>query len=178
MARITGVLVAAASVTVAFARVERIPAYRWFVLRGAQLVRSMTRQESFRSRILEPRQYGVLRLPGEGSVLRILDSKSAIGAVHDTRRRRLIAVAKIEGPAHLLQNAEEQDRRVSGYGQPIAGLCQGNRICRAQILERTLPDPGDGLGERANQRGLDPGRPLGRSIATFSRARRSGGCEA
>ncbi|TCC52128.1 PrgI family protein [Kribbella pittospori] len=67
----------------------------------------------------------------------------------------MIAVAKIEGPAHLLQNTDEQDRRVAAYGRLIAGLCQGNRIARAQILERTLPDPGDQLGEWAKKRQVD-----------------------
>jgi hypothetical protein len=70
-------------------------------------------------------------------------------------------VARIEGPAHLLQNTDEQDRRVTAYGRLIAGLCQGNRIARAQILERTLPDPGDELSEWAKQRRVDPRTPAG-----------------
>jgi hypothetical protein len=37
----------------------------------------------------------------------------------------------------------------------IAGLCQSSRIARAQILERTIPDPGDGLGDWARERELD-----------------------
>ncbi|MDX6239411.1 MAG: hypothetical protein QOG10_4226 [Kribbellaceae bacterium] len=159
-AKLAGLGLTAGCIVVAFARVEQLPAYRWLVLRGAQLVRAATKQQSFRARVLEPRRHGVLRLPGERG-LRILDTSSTIGAVHDPRRRRLIAVAKIEGPAHLLQNSEEQDRRVTAYGRLISGLCQGNRIARAQILERTLPDPGDGLGEWARKRNLDAGSPAG-----------------
>jgi hypothetical protein len=64
-------------------------------------------------------------------------------------------VARIEGPAHLLQNSDEQDRRVAAYGRMIAGLCQSSRIARTQILERTIPDPGDGLGDWARERRLD-----------------------
>jgi hypothetical protein len=91
----------------------------------------------------------------------VLDTSSSIAAVHDPRRRRLTAVARIEGPAHLLQNSDEQDRRVTAYGRLIAGLCQGNRIARAQVLERTLPDPGDGLSDWARQRNLDATTPAG-----------------
>jgi len=159
--KLTGLTIAASCIVIAFARVEGLPAHRWLVVRGAHLIRSATKHQSFRARVLEPRRHGFLRLPGERAALRILDTSSTIGAVHDPRRRRLIAVARIEGPAHLLQNSEEQDRRVTAYGRLIAGLCQGSRIARAQILERTLPDPGDGLGEWARKRNLDPGTPAG-----------------
>ncbi|WP_405072212.1 SCO6880 family protein [Kribbella sp. NBC_01510] len=156
-----GVLVAVACVAVAFARAEELPLYRWLVLRAVHVLRTLRGQRSFRSRVIEPRRHGQLLLPGEGGALRILTTVSGVGIVHDPRRRRLIAVARIEGPAHLLQNTDEQDRRVTAYGRLIAGLCQGNRIARAQILERTLPDPGDELSEWAKQRRVDPRTPAG-----------------
>ncbi|MGY4769785.1 SCO6880 family protein (plasmid) [Kribbella sp. CWNU-51] len=154
-------LVAGACVVVAFARAEDLSLYRWLVLRGVHVLRSLRGQRSFRARVIEPRRHGQLLLPGEGGALRILTAASGVGIVHDPRRRRLIAVARIEGPAHLLQNTDEQDRRVSAYGRLIAGLCQGNRIARAQVLERTLPDPGDELGEWAKERRVDPRTPAG-----------------
>ncbi|TDO30210.1 hypothetical protein EV643_1399 [Kribbella sp. VKM Ac-2527] len=159
--RIAGLATVVACFAVSFARVEALPAYRWIVLRGAHLVRSLFRQQSYRASLLAPTHHGSLRLPGQAAELRILDAASSVAAVHDPHRRRLIAVAKIEGPAHLLQNSDEQDRRVAAYGRLIAGLCQGGRIARAQILERTLPDSGDGLGEWARERGLDRGNPGG-----------------
>jgi hypothetical protein len=161
MLKLAGLVLAAGCIVTAFARAEGLPADRWIVLRAAQVVRSVTKQQSFRSRVLQPRRHGMLQLPGERGELQILDTSSTIGAIHDPRRRRLIAVAKIEGPAHLLQNSDEQDRRVTAYGRMIAGLCQSNRIARAQILERTLPDPGDGLGEWAVQRNVDRRTPAG-----------------
>ncbi|WUV28596.1 PrgI family protein [Kribbella sp. NBC_01484] len=130
-------------------------------MRAVHCIRSWRKQQSSRANVLAPRRHGYLQLPGETSPLRILDTPSSIGAVHDPRRRRLIAVARIEGPAHLLQNSDEQDRRVAAYGRMIAGLCQSSRIARAQILERTIPDPGDGLGDWARERSLDTGTAAG-----------------
>ncbi|WP_134119363.1 SCO6880 family protein [Kribbella kalugense] len=159
--RMTGMTTTVVCAVTAFGRFEGLPAYRWVVLRTAHVLRGLRRNQSYRANVLAPRRHGVLQLPSEASPLRILDTRSSIGAVHDPLRRRLIAVAKIEGPAHLLQNSDEQDRRVAAYGRMIASLCQSNRIARAQILERTIPDPGDGLGDWARKRGLDPASPAG-----------------
>lgn len=159
--KLAGLSVAGLCVAVAFARAEEMPVYRWLLLRGNHLVRSLRGQRSCRARVAAPRRHGHLQLPGEGGTLRILTASTGIGMVHDPRRRRLVAVAKIEGPAHLLQNTDEQDRRVAAYGRLIAGLCHGNRIARAQILERTLPDPGDELSEWARKRQVDPRTPAG-----------------
>jgi hypothetical protein len=159
--KLGGVAIAAGCVAVAFARAEELPLYRWLVLRGVHVLRSVRGQRSFRAPVVAPRRHGQLLLPGEGGALRILTAAAGVGIVHDPRRRRLIAVARIEGPAHLLQNTDEQDRRVAAYGRLIAGLCQGNRIARAQILERTLPDPGDELSEWARKRRVDPRTPAG-----------------
>ncbi|MEU4193603.1 SCO6880 family protein [Kribbella sp. NPDC026611] len=155
MLRLAGGGTTCVSGVIAFGRFEGLPAYRWVVLRVAHVIRGLRKNQSYRANLLVPRRHGYLQLPGEASSLRILDTRSSIGAVHDPLRRRLIAVAKIEGPAHLLQNSDEQERRVAAYGRMIAGLCQSNRIARAQILERTIPDPGDGLGEWARKRNLD-----------------------
>jgi hypothetical protein len=161
VAKVGGLTAATICGAIAFARAEEVPMYRWLVLRSTHVLRSVRKQRSIRARVMDPPRHGSLQLPGEGSALRILTANSSIGVVHDPRRRRLIAVAKIEGPAHLLQNSDEQDRRVTEYGRLIAGLCQSNRIARAQILERTLPDPGDELGEWARKRGVDPRTPAG-----------------
>ncbi|GAA0946788.1 type VII secretion protein EccE [Kribbella koreensis] len=150
-----GLLVSALFVTVAFTRVEGVEMHRWLVLRAAQF----WRPRSYRAQMMQPRKHGRLELPGEK--LNLLSWNSSIGIVHDLKRRRLIAVARIEGPAHLLQNSDEQDRRVTAYGRMIAGLCQNNRIARAQILERTLPDAGDEVGAWARMRNVDPSTPAG-----------------
>ncbi|NUR93962.1 MAG: PrgI family protein [Kribbellaceae bacterium] len=159
--RLAGATTAVVCTIIAFGRFEGLPAHRWIVLRAAHVIRRWRRNQSYRANVMTPRRHGLLQLPGEASSLRILDTRSSIGAVHDPLRRRLIAVARIEGPAHLLQNSDEQDRRVAAYGRMIAGLCQSNRIAHAQILERTIPDPGDGLGDWARKRGLDASTATG-----------------
>jgi hypothetical protein len=153
--RLTGLGTSCLCVMTAFGRFEGLPAYRWIVLRASNVIRGWRKQQTYRAKLLTPRRHGYLQLPGEASALRILNTPTSIGAVHDPHRRRLIAVARIEGPAHLLQNWDEQDRRVAAYGRMIAGLCQSGRIARAQVLERTIPDSGDGLGDWARQRDLD-----------------------
>ncbi len=159
--RLTGLTISVTCATVALTRVEDLPSYRWLLLRAVHVLRIARKQHAYRASFVRPTPHGSLHLPGNESVLRILDSAGTIAAVHDPRRRRLTAVARIEGPAHLLQNSDEQDRRVTAYGQMLAGLCQSNRIVRAQILERTLPDPGDGLSLWAQRRKLDPSQPAG-----------------
>jgi type VII ESX secretion system EccE translocon-like protein len=150
-----GLTLASLCIAIAFTRADGLPMHRWLVLQVAYL----WRPRSYRAKVMRPRKHGRLELPGEK--LQLLSWNTSIGIVHDLRRRRLIAVARIEGPAHLLQNSDEQDRRVTAYGQMIAGLCQGHRIARAQILERTLPDPGDEVGAWARKRDLDPSTPAG-----------------
>ncbi|GAA1559169.1 SCO6880 family protein [Kribbella lupini] len=159
--RLTGLSASICCAVVALARIEDLPSYRWILLRVAHALRVARKQQSYRASVARPTIHGSLHLPGSEGTLRILDTEAVVAAVHDPRRRRLTAVARIEGPAHLLQNTDEQDRRVTAYGQLIAGLCQSNRIVRAQILERTLPDPGDSLTNWAVQRGLDPRQPAG-----------------
>jgi hypothetical protein len=165
LTRLGGVVGSTLCLLVAFGRAEELPTYRWLILRGIHTWRSMFGRQSYRAPVVEPRQHGRLQLPGEGGTLRIVTSPSGLGIVHDPRRRRLVAVARIEGPAHLLQNADEQDRRVAAYGRLIAGLCQGNRIARAQVLERTLPDAADELGQWAKARKLDPTTAAGEIYA-------------
>ncbi|ONI79073.1 hypothetical protein BWI15_00415 [Kribbella sp. ALI-6-A] len=160
-ARLTGLAASTCCGVIALARIEDLPSYRWLLLRAVHVLRIARKRQSYRASVTRPSVHGSLHLPGAEGALRILDTDAAVAAVHDPRRRRLTAVARIEGPAHLLQNTDEQDRRVTAYGQLIAGLCQSNRIVRAQILERTLPDPGDGLTNWAQQRGLDPRQPAG-----------------
>ncbi|MGC4939978.1 SCO6880 family protein [Kribbella sp. DT2] len=160
-ARMAGIALSTSCAVAALARIEDLPAYRWILLRALHVLRIARKQQSYRASFTRPRAHGSLHLPGTESALKILDTTATIAAIHDPRRRRLTAVARIDGPAHLLQNSDEQDRRVTAYGQLIAGLCQSSRIVRAQILERTLPDPGDGLNKWAQQRGLDPSKPAG-----------------
>src|SRR6266540_2343148 len=94
--RLGGVTLAASCLVVAFGRAEELSLYRWMALRGAHIWRSLRDQQSYRARVLEPRQHGRLQLPGESGTLRFMTTASGLGVVHDPRRRRLVAVARIE----------------------------------------------------------------------------------
>jgi hypothetical protein len=159
--RIGALAIAAGAGALAFAQIDGLPVYRWTVLCAAHAFRGLRGKHTYRARLLAPKVHGALHLPGQEGALRVMATNNKVAAVHDPRRRRLVAVARIEGPAHLLQNSDEQDRRVTAYGRLIAGLCQGGRIARAQILERTLPDPADGLGNWARERRADRSTPAG-----------------
>jgi hypothetical protein len=142
--------------------IEGMPAYRWLMLRTLDIVRRARGRNSYRVNLVRPSRLADLHLPGQVAVLRLMDQRSRIGVLHDPRLKRLTAVARVLGPAHLLQDSEEQDRRVVEYGRLVAGLCRGGRrIARAQILERTLPDAADGLVVWARSRCLDPATPAG-----------------
>lgn len=141
--------------TAAILRIAGIPAYRWLLLRAAHVVRRDSRQAGYHARPLKPSRAGVLHLPGTAASFKVMRTQSGHAVVHDPHHHRLTMVARIHHPAHLLQDTSEQQRRTNAWGRVIAGLCQGNRIARAQIIERTLPDSGDALTGWANSRGLD-----------------------
>ncbi|MGY4768663.1 hypothetical protein ACXC9Q_17270 [Kribbella sp. CWNU-51] len=72
---------------IAFGRLEGLPAYRWVVLHVVHSIRTWRKDQSYRANVLTSRRHGYLQLPGEASSLRILDTRSSIGAVHDPLRR-------------------------------------------------------------------------------------------
>jgi hypothetical protein len=139
----------------AFGRVDGHPAYRWLLLRGATELRRATRQDRFRARPERPRAAGTLGLPGTAASLRVIqrsaESGATFAAVHDPHARTLTAVLRVHGTAFALLDSGEQDRRVRGWSRALAGLCQGGRIARVQVLERTVPDSGDALAAYAEQ---------------------------
>ena len=65
--------------------------------------------------------------------------------VHDPHANTLTAVAKLRHPSFMLLSPAEQDRRVAGLARVYATACASGRISRVQILERALPDSGQGV---------------------------------
>lgn len=147
---------------IALTRIESVPTYRWGTLRFSHMLRSASNTNSYRQRLLSPERVAVLRLPGRSGLVQLLEDQGRIGMVYEARARRLTAVARVLGPAHLLQDRSEQDRRVIEYGRLIAGLCREGRLAGVQIVERTLPDSADGLATWATDRGLDDETAAGR----------------
>ena len=65
--------------------------------------------------------------------------------VHDPHANTLTAVAKLHHPSFMLLSPAEQERRVAGLARVYATTCASGRIARVQILERALPDSGQGV---------------------------------
>jgi len=151
------VLSAAGLLGGAFGRVGGRPAYRWLFWRVATEVRRARQQHRFRARPQRPQPSGTLGLPGTAASLRLVHTPAGFAAVHDPHTRTLTAVLQVQAAAFALLDTAEQDRRVAGWGRVLAGLCQGGRIARVQVLERTVPDSGDALAAYAEDHLVDAG---------------------
>ncbi|ALG83202.1 SCO6880 family protein [Gordonia phthalatica] len=122
--------------------VEWLPVTCWWLWRttGGQL--------AYRRRIVTPRPAGTLALPGDMARLReYTDPETGAGMVHDPTAGTLTVVTEISHPAFILLDPGEQERRVTAWGRVLATVCRSGRIATLQVLERTLPDSGQGLAE-------------------------------
>jgi hypothetical protein len=122
--------------------VEWLPVACWWLWRttGGQL--------AYRRRIVTPRPAGTLALPGDMARLReYTDPETGAGMVHDPTAGTLTVVTEITHPAFVLLDPGEQERRVTAWGRVLATVCRSGRIATLQVLERTLPDSGQGLAE-------------------------------
>lgn len=104
-------------------------------------------QTRWRARPERPVENGSLGLPGPSASLRVFTTPDGPAMVFDPYARTVTAVVRVSAPAFVLLDSSEQARRVGGWGHALAGLCQGGRIARVQVLERTIPDPGDELAQ-------------------------------
>ncbi|TYL51690.1 PrgI family protein [Nocardioides sp. BGMRC 2183] len=120
----------------------------WVPVAGRWIRRSLAGQLLFRRRLMRPRPAGTLALPGDAARLRQwLDPVTDAVMIHDPHRRTLTAVIGITHPAFILLDPAEQERRVLGWSRVLATACRSGRIAGLQVLERTLPDSGNGLTE-------------------------------
>lgn len=124
------------------ALVEWIPVCAWWAWRttGGQL--------AYRRRIVAPRPEGTLALPGDMARLReYTDPETGAGMIHDPTANTLTVVVSVTHPAFVLLDPSEQHRRVTAWGRVLATICRSGRVATLQVLERTLPDSGQGLAE-------------------------------
>lgn len=118
--------------------------------------RRASSQTRWRARPAKPTPEGSLGLPGSTANLRVFTSPDGPAVVLDAHRNTLTAVVHVTTPAFVLLDSSEQAQRVDGWARALAGLCQGGRIARVQVLERTIPDSGDGLTRWWAENGTDP----------------------
>jgi hypothetical protein len=130
----------------AFARWGGQPAAELVPTAGHFLFRRARGQTRYRVRPDRPRPSGTLALPGDSASLRFhVDEGSGAAMLHDPHAQTLTAVALVRHPAYVLLSAEEQARRVHGWGRALAGLAATGTCARVQVLEVSLPDSGRGI---------------------------------
>ncbi|MGP5390307.1 SCO6880 family protein [Glutamicibacter arilaitensis] len=122
--------------------VEWLPVATWWAWR------STAGQLRYRRRIVTPRPEGTLALPGDMARLReYTDPETGAGMINDPAAGTLTVAIAVTHPAFVLLDPGEQQRRVSAWGRVLATCCRSGRIATLQVLERTLPDSGQGLAE-------------------------------
>ncbi|MGK3946763.1 SCO6880 family protein, partial [Streptomyces caeruleatus] len=77
----------------------------------------------------------------------------------------LTAIVEVTHPAFVLLDPAEQQRRVTSWGRALATVCRSGRVATVQVLERTLPDAGQGLAEWWSEHGTDDGSWPARTYA-------------
>ncbi|WP_406431930.1 hypothetical protein OHB00_05825 [Streptomyces sp. NBC_00631] len=101
-----------------------------------------------------PRREGLLQLPGTAASLRVVSApRGGFGAVHDPHHGTLTTVVKVSSRAFALLDPATQTYNVAGWGRTLAALARTGHIARVQVLERTVPDSGDGLNRYWHEHG-------------------------
>ena len=170
-----GTLLAAVSLTVAFAPVGRRTVDEWVpivVSFGLRLVRGRLRFRSVAPAggMLAAEHGGPSRrllshprpdTPAAVKGVRIIEAPyrdRTIGILMEHRGRRLSAVIACRVLAFSLLDAEAQERRLAGWGLILAGAAAG-AVRRIQWIERTAPAQGDELARWLHDE-RDPSIPL------------------
>ena len=88
--------------------------------------------------------------------------------LHDPHEQTLSAVGLVRHPAYVLLSADEQERRVNGWGRALAALAASGSAVRLQVLEVTLPTPAAASPAGGTPTASTPTPHHGRSPSTTS----------
>lgn len=133
-------------------------AVEWLPVAGHWALRRALRQNVYGVRPLAPRPAGTLGLPGDAAALRVhVDAVSGAAMVHDPHRQTLTATCLLAHPSFVLLGADDQNRRVAGWGRVLAGLARSGHVAAVQVLEATLPDNGSAVADWWAERGRHDG---------------------
>ena len=143
----------------AFVRTGGRPLVEWVPTATQWWGRRFSGQNQYRAPVHRTRPGGSLGLGGDGACLRFhIDPVTSTAMVHDPHRRTLTAVLSVSHPAFVLLDRDDREQRISRWGRVLAGLAQSGSLAALQVLEATVPDPGDGLFEWFQSNG-SPGHP-------------------
>jgi hypothetical protein len=119
------------------------PVLGWLPLVGQRAGRRLMGHDRYLTDPTSPGPADVLRLPGAPGALRVLRGpRTGAALVHDAGAGTLTAVLEVAGSGFVLDDAAGQDRRVTGWGRVLGGLCQQPAVRRVQVLARSVPDGG------------------------------------
>ncbi|WP_461184027.1 SCO6880 family protein [Trueperella pyogenes] len=115
-------------------------------------------QNTYKARLMRPRDQGMIRLPGEGAALRLVeDAATSTAMVFDPHQRTLTAIALIRHGQFLSLPEDERDQQASAWGSALAHITSLEGVSRLQVLIRSTPDRGGELA-RAYERDGDSAR--------------------
>jgi hypothetical protein len=133
---------------VTFVRWAGRPAVEWAPVVAHWSTRAATGQTVYRAPVSKPRPAGTMALPGDGAPIRFhTDIESGMCMMHDPHRHTLSAVLRVTHPSYVLLSPDAQRSRVGAWGRVLAGLAQSGTCAAIQILESTVPDTGQDVGD-------------------------------
>ncbi|WP_327255397.1 SCO6880 family protein [Streptomyces sp. NBC_01244] len=104
--------------------------------------------------VSRPRIDGLLHLPGSAAALRVVTPEgSQASAIHDPHQQTLTAVARVTSRAFALLDPSTQNANVANWGRALASIARSGHVATVQVLERTVPDSGDGLARHWSTHG-------------------------
>ncbi|MCX5303150.1 hypothetical protein OG304_06745 [Streptomyces sp. NBC_00160] len=104
--------------------------------------------------VSRPRIDGLLHLPGSAAALRVVTPEgSQASAIHDPHQQTLTAVARVTSRAFALLDPSTQNTNVANWGRALASIARSGHVATVQVLERTVPDSGDGLARHWSTHG-------------------------
>ncbi len=151
----------AAAAGLVWIRREGRPLADWIPLLLRYAARRTGRQTAWRARpATRPVTEGLLHLPGATASLRMVaDPGRRLAAVYDPHTRTMTLVARVTSRAFALLDPGTQTQQVQGWGRVLASVARSGHVRCVQVLERTVPDYGDGLARHWAEHG-HPGTPL------------------
>lgn len=134
------------------------PAVEWAATALQFAGRRASGQTEFRAEVTRPRPAGTLALHGDAARLRVHhDPDSGAAMIHDPHAQTLSVALEVSHRAYVMLDADERARRVASWGRVLAGLAQSATLCCVQVLEATVPDPGDGPADWFRDQGRHEG---------------------
>lgn len=118
------------------------PVLAWLPIVGDWQARRVLRQTRHLARLrsVSTTDLTVPGIAGHLAVLEAPDTQAAL--IYDARKSTITAILSVSGSGFILTDTGTQDRRVAGWGQVLAGLCQQPAIVRLQVLERAVSGSG------------------------------------